>query len=297
VLSGLIGLAFPDIAFGTDTAGRYFQGLMMHRNDLGRLAMIGVCSLLALALLNRFSWPLWRVALLVILVGLLLLTRSITSLLTTLMLIVTYLAVVDRVLLLRFAIALMTVLVVAVAIASPELLVSAVGKDATLTGRTQLWVWAWERIKEAPYLGHGYYALFNHLGLETGWYDLFPGMGFDTGLAHPHNGFLMIALDGGWPLLAIVIAMLVVQLRNSAALLHFGHPYGGVGLLFVVMQTVYNVTEVSFFRLNDLMWTLSLIVYIKVAAVHGQLIAGSSARLPLSSPSTGAMLVPAERMR
>jgi exopolysaccharide production protein ExoQ len=75
-----------------------------------------------------------------------------------------------------------------------ELLFGAVGRDASLTGRTELWQLAWDAVWQQPWLGYGYGGFWN--GLEGESAAVWRASNFKA--AHAHSGYLMLLLDFGW---------------------------------------------------------------------------------------------------
>jgi O-antigen ligase len=75
----------------------------------------------------------------------------------------------------------------------PDLLLEILGKDATLSGRTELWPVVVDNIYERPIAGWGYYAFWgvanpvaNAIFAELGWH-----------VVHAHNGLLEMLLEVG----------------------------------------------------------------------------------------------------
>lgn len=140
---------------------------------------------------------------------------------------------------------LMAVLVVS----SPaELFVSAaegLGKDSTMTGRTDVWAIAKEAISDRPFFGWGYDS---HA-------SVFATPGYEIEFNHYHNGFLDTLIAGGVFLLAIVLyhlgrfllAFRMIFLKTPA-----------VFPLFVpfFMLLLLNLSEYSLLRPNSQVWAI-----------------------------------------
>ncbi len=75
-----------------------------------------------------------------------------------------------------------------------ELFLGLIGKDPTLTGRTDIWSAVIEVIYEKPVLGWGYRAMWVPTDLVTMWIDKKAG---DWGVPSAHNSFLEITLELG----------------------------------------------------------------------------------------------------
>jgi exopolysaccharide production protein ExoQ len=264
IASALATPLIPDLTIGSDANGFYFQGLFEHRNGLGGLMVLGIFSVIGLALIERPKWSGGRMLALALMVGALILTRSITSIIAVGIIFILYMAIEDRTLAIRFGLVVGGAMLTGALLLVPERFFDVLGKDMSLTGRTVLWAWVIERIGEAPLSGYGYSALFYHLGLESEKVELLPKIQ----MPHPHNGYLSAWLDAGLPLVLIAIGILVRLFQNSMALMRMGLPYGAVGVIFGVVFALYNVSEITLFQFNELMWVLFLVIYVKVAAMR-----------------------------
>ena len=140
----------------------------------------------------------------------------------------------------------------AVAVLAPAL-----GRDATLTGRTELWPVLIEMIGRRPWLGYGYSAFWSG---DDG------GLGISWEPTQAHNGYLEVALAlglVGLVLFVIVCArgvtrsLLFIRQRGTAA--SFWPPmYFG----FVVL---YNITEAATLGRNNILWVMFVSALITVS--------------------------------
>ena len=67
------------------------------------------------------------------------------------------------------------------------------GRDATLTGRSDIWREVWRAILKRPLLGYGFSAFW--IGLKGEAFNVITMLGFVV--LHAHNGFLEIMLELG----------------------------------------------------------------------------------------------------
>ncbi|WP_049558612.1 O-antigen ligase family protein, partial [Limnoraphis robusta] len=72
-------------------------------------------------------------------------------------------------------------------------LLGLIGKDPSLTGRTDLWAWAREMIDKRPWLGYGYTAFWQ--GLDGGSAYIIRAARWPV--PYSHNGILDLWLDIG----------------------------------------------------------------------------------------------------
>ena len=118
-------------------------------------------------------------------------------------------------------------------------LVQGLGRDSTLTGRTEIW-----RIV----LGMGSNRVFG-TGYESFW--LGPRLEqmwnlYYNHVNQAHNGYLEIFLNLGWVGLALLAAVLVAGYRRSVAAVVRQTQTGSLRLAYFIVAVVYNFTEGGF---------------------------------------------------
>jgi len=72
-------------------------------------------------------------------------------------------------------------------------LLEAINKDVTLTGRTDMWPFVWEKVQEKFWLGYGYEGFWR--GLDSPGAYVWRAVGWEP--PHSHNGFLEMMLIFG----------------------------------------------------------------------------------------------------
>ena len=133
-----------------------------------------------------------------------------------------------------------------------EIIIRAMGRDTSLTGRTDIWRLVLEQ-RTDPIIGHGFYTFWDGpKGMAVG--EAF--MRINTS----HNGYLEMYLDGGILGCALLGILLLAIGRRVIERLFNGHPLGRVGVTFWLLAILYNFAESSFFRLDVLWFTLLLLV-------------------------------------
>jgi O-antigen ligase len=145
-------------------------------------------------------------------------------------------------------------------VSNADTLAARIGKDTTLTGRTDLWTVALVMIHRHPWLGYGFGGFWRGVVGDSG--EFWTAVGWPA--PHSHNGFIDLTLDLGLVGLAIFIAGLVTALVAAVARLRSGRTTGGVAP-FVLLSffTLYNLTESSVLRHN----TLYLVLYVVATSV------------------------------
>ena len=126
----------------------------------------------------------------------------------------------------------------------PELLVSLLGKDLTLTGRTEIWSAVIDSIAKRPLLGYGYQAFW--LGLEGESYRIILAVSWI--LAQAQNGFLDIVLETGVVGLAVVLLVFGFAFRDAVVCLLRSRNDRQLRavewyLAIVVLTLLYNLDE------------------------------------------------------
>jgi exopolysaccharide production protein ExoQ len=263
VLSVFVSLALPSVGISTlNEYGSAWQGVFTNKNSLGRAMAFASTTLVLVAMQSsRGRWLPWSAAGLTL--TLVLLSRSASSLL----IVFGMLALIPlfRSLRLRtpaagavwFGAVLLGVIGLTVALANESVVFDALGRDATLTGRTTLWAVVLASIGEQPWLGHGYNAFWQ------GWSGssalVLSEVGWDT--PHAHNGFLDLALDLGLLGMALLVTALTVASRAALRSARTSALASGVWpLVFLSFLLLINVTESSLLRQHNIYWILFVAV-------------------------------------
>ena len=123
---------------------------------------------------------------------------------------------------------------------------TALGKSETLTGRTEVWSFAWRLYLERPFLGYGFDSLASVL------------YGFYRGVGHMHNGYLDLLVRGGS---VGLIIFLFVMVRAIYRLLQVAArtPEAAFWLMFVIADLVYELAEASIMRPVHVLWLVFVV--------------------------------------
>lgn len=124
------------------------------------------------------------------------------------------------------------------------MLLDALGKDGTLTGRTTLWEYALTTFYESPLVGIGYFSYWN--SPETSAASLWIVTG--QTLTSFHNNFLDIAVAVGIiGLIPFVAAMAVLLVRTFRQFVETRDPLLAWPFAYMCFVTIYSVSEYPLF--------------------------------------------------
>jgi exopolysaccharide production protein ExoQ len=145
------------------------------------------------------------------------------------------------------------------------------GKDATLTGRTDIW-----RLVLAmagnPVIGTGFESFWLGNRVDKMWslYYFHP--------TQAHDGYIEVYLELGWVGILMLAGIVIAGYRNAMALLRTNPNEARIRMTFIAIALVYNVTEAGF-RMMTLTWIFLLL---------------SAMAVPDTVPETAAVPVPEE---
>jgi O-antigen ligase len=133
--------------------------------------------------------------------------------------------------------------------------------DTSFTGRTEIWIFALQSLRQHLVLGYGF-AAFWGVGATR---STLPGMEWTATVAHSHNGYLDTALMMGLPGLVLLIAVLVVAPLRDFHLAERGGNNGplAMALLRIWLFGIYLASFESFYldRANPLWFTFLIAVF------------------------------------
>lgn len=268
IMSFLFAFFMPK--FGIMSSGVHagaWRGIYVHKNMLGKMMAIGATVFLLLAMDARSNrWIPWLgVGLSVILLVLSKSSSAIGNFLTIFALIPVYNT-------LRWSYHLLVPATIAVITigsiislwlsTNAKVLLEAIGKDPTLTGRTEMWPFIIEMIQKQPWLGYGYNG-FWHDWNSPGAYVWYAAQWTPP---NSHNGFLDLWLELG--LLGILVFAIGfgVNLLRGLKLFRIDRSWQSFWtLLYLTFIILANIGESSLLNRNDLCWLLYVTVSFSLA--------------------------------
>ncbi|MEH2050353.1 O-antigen ligase family protein [Nostoc sp.] len=268
ILSIFFAIVLPQYGIQSDV-GKW-RGVFTHKNGLGARMVISSIVFLILGYQSkRYSWLFWGGFSLSIL--LLILAGSTSSLVNLVILIFAFFAFQVW----RWSYSIMIPTIIIMAIISQilylwlsngaDVVFSSLGKDSTLTGRTELWPLVMDMIWKRPWLGYGYGGFWQgwdgesaYIWLNAGW--LAP---------HAHNGYLAICLDLGFLGLGVFLLGFwrtylqgLTWVRGSKTALDIWP------LIHMTYIALASLTESALLESNSLNWILYVALSFSVRMTH-----------------------------
>lgn len=276
----IIGLAFAILAFGTyfvcicvpslgihhDINAGDWKGLWYEKNQMAAMMVLGfiaACASAYVAPERRRYWIGLAVAIFILVV----MSRSKTSLLCCLVAAVAYpvLLALQRggVLSIIFVwlAATMALLGGTLFYAAPDLIFKALGKDPTLTGRTEIWASLMRLSDKHPWLGYGYKAFWTPTSIpaavvrqETHW-----------DVPSAHNGWLDLLIQVGW--IGVILFGAVLAIGYFCALFRFARVRDGFFSVLILLLFSFLILSESFIlSQNSLIWALFVCALARLTA-------------------------------
>jgi O-antigen ligase len=133
-----------------------------------------------------------------------------------------------------------------------SIVVGGLGKDLTLTGRTEFWPQLIAAANQRPWFGYGFDGFFQQalLGDKTPAYFVYTPNGFQPKTAH--NGGISVLLSFGYPgLLLILVSLLTNLIFAVRELSRRPLSESGIPIIYLVFIILNNLTEGSIGDIGD----------------------------------------------
>jgi exopolysaccharide production protein ExoQ len=283
----LAAVAYPKMGVQHDINAGDWRGLWYEKNQMGAMMVYGALAAMA-AILAGSTRRKQLIFTLVLCAAMIVMSKSKTSLLALMIGLCgsLLLAAMRRgpataviVVWLGVTVAVTAAMVMWLA---PELLFKALGKDPTLTGRTDIWAALLRQSAKAPLTGYGYavfWTLESHpaqwIRKETGW--LVPTA---------HNGWLDILAQLGW--IGVGLCALVLGGSLLVGLFRFRKVQDGYwATLFLAIFLMTTFSESFILERNGIAWALACAAVTRLLGPVWALGAPSekAARRPLFAPA------------
>jgi len=148
------------------------------------------------------------------------------------------------------------------AVGNSSLLLASLGRDATLTRRTEIWTAVWTAISSHMALGYGFSSFWAGFHGESA--RVAARLGFVA--RHAHNGFLDLWLELGIAGLFLFVAGYLQAVSNGGKLVRMSHdPLATWPLQYLAFVLLYDLAEGPILRQNNLYWALYVAVVVSAA--------------------------------
>lgn len=267
VMSFLLGALLPDMGRMQEIFPGAWRGLWLEKNGLGHVMVQTTIFLLAAGIMVPERRKLWF-GLAVVSMALVILSTSKTALLVLLLSLgaMGFVAVVKSGPL-RAVVATWLAVVVVIGVGlliatETDLVLELLGKDATLTGRTEIWSGIMEQMSDHPWRGFGYGAVWDDPGFTgpKAW------IGHQAHFlpANAHSGWLeiYIALGLGG---VILFALWLVQIWAQSLWAAYASPGGWLALPMMISYTITMMSESIAMNWHELRWVIVVAVALKLA--------------------------------
>ena len=263
--SAAMALAVPSLGVDHEVHAGAWKGVFWEKNTLGAVMAWGAVSGYAASRVDPKHWLFWMGSA-VMCVALVLLSTSKTALLSCLL--GTGIAIGIALCRRGFGFASLMmflgltggITIAVIMLVAPVEALQALGRDATLTGRTDIWGVLIEEIRTVPWTGYGYRAFWVADNGPVFWVR--QATNWDVPTAH--NGWIEIALAIGVP--GVVLTALVYLqafLRGVGRI--FRGPETYWALAFVAMLFLVSISESNLVLQNSLGWVLFVATSAKLA--------------------------------
>jgi exopolysaccharide production protein ExoQ len=144
---------------------------------------------------------------------------------------------------------------------------NALGRDATFSGRTDIWN-ALIPAAYNPMIGAGFESFWNSPNVLifqrtlqlAHWYH-------PEGLNEAHNGYLEVYLNLGWIGVCLIALILTTGYSRACKTIGRNCELASLMLAYIITGAIYSITEAGFRTLNP-MWIFILLAVLSVSGAH-----------------------------
>ena len=148
----------------------------------------------------------------------------------------------------------------AAAFLNAQWVLTAMGRDLTLTGRIGLWKAVIDRIWTHFVLGYGFDAFW--MGIRGESANVILALGWAA--KHSHNGFLDLLLDLGFVGFSLFAISYFIAFRGALRLVATGNGAGIWPMHYLAFTVLYYLTEGQMLRQDSLYWALYVATVVSV---------------------------------
>ncbi|MGD1913349.1 MAG: O-antigen ligase family protein [Rivularia sp. (in: cyanobacteria)] len=269
VLSFMFAIGLPKFGLMTVQEGGIhagtWRGIMSHKNILGRLMVLSSMVFFFVAMSNpihnlRYRWIPWAGYILSI--ALIVLSTSKSSLVVFLSLTAilplykSWRRNYNQLIPLAIALILTVGSISTFLLDNLPVVADALGKDLTLTGRTDIWSAMFDLIWERPWFGYGFNAVWRDWDNEITAY-LWRTLAWEC--PYGHNGFMDLFVELGIAGLSVFLLSFITTFFKGIMWLRITRCIEGIWpLMYLTFLVMYNISESTLVETNSIFW----IVYV-----------------------------------
>jgi len=264
--SYVVCICVPSLGVHNDINAGDWKGLWYEKNQMAAIMVLGFVAACAAAYIAPERRKYW-IGLAVMIFGLVVMSKSKTSLLCCLLAAGAYpvLLALQR----GGVVSIVCVWLAATAAlfggatfyVKPALFFKLLGKDATLTGRTEIWASLMRLSDKHPWLGYGYKAFWTPdsipaavVRMETNW-----------DVPSAHNGWLDLLIQLGW--VGVILFGSMLAIAYFCALFRFASVKDGFFSVLVLLLFTFLIMSESFIlSQNSLIWALFVCAFARLTA-------------------------------
>jgi O-antigen ligase len=254
---GLTAMVYPTMGVSHDINAGDWRGLWYEKNQMGAMMVYGALAAMA-AILAGSTRRKQMIVTILLCAALIVMTKSKTSLVVlmiglggSMMLAAMRRGPATAVIIVWLGVTAVVAIVMVLWLA-PELVFKALGKDPTLTGRTDIWAAVLRQSAKAPLTGYGYAVFWTLESQPAQWIRK------ETGWLVPtaHNGWLDILAQLGW--IGVGLCALVLGGSLLVALFRFRKVQDGYwATLFLAIFLMTTFSESFILERNGIAWALA----------------------------------------
>lgn len=255
----------PNIGRMTTEHVGAWSGLWTHKNTLGGIMALGVAVCVSAAHVDKQRRLTWFTAACGAF-ALVLLSTSKTALLATfLQLAIIALGIIVRrgpvqAVIASAGVAVGVIVIAGLALLAPDVLVGIIGRDLTLTGRTDIWHAAAPAVAAHPWFGYGYYVFWTPENGPAYWVR----QAVAWQVQSAHSSWLELALGLGRVGVVLFALQLIATLRRGASAI--GDAQAGFWAPgFLAAFALYTLSESHALQANNMFWAIYVAVAAKLA--------------------------------
>jgi exopolysaccharide production protein ExoQ len=251
----------PDMGVASGATAGDWQGLFGQKNTLGRFMAFEVMACGIGVIAEKGVWRWFCIFGVLICLPLLIMSKDATAylVLPVLLLLLPLFQYARKHSLVRMTAFLSTlgatvVGIVFLMIIDPQKILLLLGKNSTLSGRTDIWSMVWDKFLQRPWLGYGYSAFWmGKDGKESA--EIWEALHWPV--PHSHNGFLDVLVQvGAIGLLLFLVGYAIFFYKALRCARASKTILGLFPMLYLCFMILFNFSEGSIIREENLFWVL-----------------------------------------